>query len=234
MGVKGFCCLKLGQGFKTSVAHLFPNIGRVPPHPGVPNVSRHANDDKTTMLNYFFVNFARKKNLVRSRGRRFCFCPLYILPLPQIMKKLCWCPSNIIFEDVWHYVFAPLGETQCWGDCSCLGPKGEIKTCFNGLMGHVDLKKLHIALSLVKPGWPEEENVLITIMDKSLGKRQLRSIIFWKWHIPSPFPHSTNNVGRVFPEFFPSFSFVLGAGRETAKYFPVGSTVSVRVPINYR
>ena len=27
---------------------------------------------------------------------------------------------------------------------------------------------------------------------------------------------------------------MLGAGRETVKYFAVGSTVSVRVPINYR
>ena len=98
-------------------------------------------------VNFFFVNFAWKKSLVRSRGKRFCFCPLHILPLPQIMKKRCWCHSNIIFEDVWQYVFAPLGETQCWGDCSCLGPKSEIKTCFNGLMGHVDLKKLQIALS---------------------------------------------------------------------------------------
>ena len=27
-------------------------------------------------------------------------------------------------------------------------------------------------------------------------------------HRPNPSPHPTNNVGRVYPEFFPSFNFV--------------------------
>ena len=142
MYFKGFCCPKLGQGFKPSAALLYLNIGRVLPpplpNPGVPHVS-HTNDTwffkaglrfTTTWqvhhVNFFFVNFAWKKSSVRSIGKRFCFCPLYILSLPQIMKKLCWCHSNIIFEEAWRYVFAPLVVTQCWGDCSCLGPKGEI------------------------------------------------------------------------------------------------------------
>ena len=33
----------------------------------------------------------------------------------------------------------------------------------------------------------------------------------------NPSPHPTNNVGRVYPEFFPSFNFVYGWGRENCK-----------------
>ena len=31
--ILGFFCPKQGQGFKPSVAHLYPNMGRVPPPP---------------------------------------------------------------------------------------------------------------------------------------------------------------------------------------------------------
>ena len=31
-------------------------------------------------------------------------------------------------------------------------------------------------------------------------------------HRSNPSPHPTNNVGRVYPEFFPIFNFVLGGG----------------------
>ena len=36
-------------------------------------------------------------------------------------------------------------------------------------------------------------------------------------HGPNPSPHPTNNVGRVYPEFFPSFNFVQGGGRENCR-----------------
>ena len=36
-------------------------------------------------------------------------------------------------------------------------------------------------------------------------------------HRSSPSPHPTNSVGRVYPEFFSSFSFVQGGGRENCK-----------------
>ena len=38
-------------------------------------------------------------------------------------------------------------------------------------------------------------------------------------HRPNPSPHPTNNVGRVYPEFFPSFNFVQGWGGSTARKF---------------
>ena len=34
---------------------------------------------------------------------------------------------------------------------------------------------------------------------------------------PKPSPHPTNNVGRMDPDFFPSFNFVQGGGRENYK-----------------
>lgn len=138
------------------------------------------------MLIFFFVNFAWKKSSVRSIGKRFCFCPLYILSLPQIMKKLCCCHSNIIFEEVWRYVSGSKGRNRC----------------FNRLMGHVDLKTLQIALSLEKTGKCPHHNHWQKSWKEAIGV-----YYFSKWHIPNPFPHSTNNVGRVFPEFSPSFSF---------------------------
>ena len=61
------------------------------------------------------------------------------------------------------------------------------------------------------------------IMDKSIGTL-LRFWGIFQWtqsgahnglltqSNPSPYP--TNNVGRVYPEFLPSFSFVYGGGRE--------------------
>ena len=39
-----------------------------------------------------------------------------------------------------------------------------------------------------------------TIMDKSLGQRS------------NPSPHPTNNVGRVYPEFFSEFQLCIGWG----------------------
>ena len=44
-------------------------------------------------------------------------------------------------------------------------------------------------------------------MDKSLGTL----LHFWgvfQFTQAQPSPHPTNNVGRVYPEFFPSFNFV--------------------------
>ena len=36
-------------------------------------------------------------------------------------------------------------------------------------------------------------------------------------HRTNPSPHPTNNVGCMHPEFFPSFNFVYGGGRENCK-----------------
>ena len=53
-----------------------------------------------------------------------------------------------------------------------------------------------------------------SIMDESLGGHFCISGAFSNSHMPSPSPHATSNVGRLYPEFFPSFDFVLGGGRE--------------------
>ena len=38
--------------------------------------------------------------------------------------------------------------------------------------------------------------------------------VFFNSHRSNPSPHPTNNVGRVYPEFFQRFNFVSGGGRE--------------------
>ena len=65
-------------------------------------------------------------------------------------------------------------------------------------MGHVDLKTLQIALSLVK-----QENFLIT----KVLERGNWGLLFFKMTHTQPLSPLYNNVGRVFPEFSPSFSF---------------------------
>ena len=49
-------------------------------------------------------------------------------------------------------------------------------------------------------------------MDKSLGTLLRFSGAFQFIQIHNPSPHPTNNVGRVYPEFFPSFNFFIGWG----------------------
>ena len=44
-------------------------------------------------------------------------------------------------------------------------------------------------------------------------------------HRSNPSPHPTSNVGRVYPEFFPSFNFVQGGGGITARKFRKGCTL---------
>ena len=56
-----------------------------------------------------------------------------------------------------------------------------------------------------------------TIMDKSLGTLLRFWGVFQYSHRSNPSPHPTNNVGLVYPEFFPSFNFVQGEGRENCK-----------------
>jgi len=52
---------------------------------------------------------------------------------------------------------------------------------------------------------------------------------------PNPSPHSTNNVGRVYPDFFfPSFNFVWGGSRETCKKIWKKMHYFLREPRNYR
>ena len=46
--------------------------------------------------------------------------------------------------------------------------------------------------------------IVTTIMDKSLG--------FSNSHRFNPSPHLTNNVGRVYPEFFSEFQLCIGWG----------------------
>ena len=48
----------------------------------------------------------------------------------------------------------------------------------------------------------------------------LEHLHFWAFsnsHRSNPSTHPTNNVGRVYPEFFPSFNFVHGGGRENCR-----------------
>ena len=49
-------------------------------------------------------------------------------------------------------------------------------------------------------------------MDKSLGTLLRFWGVFQFIQIHNPSPHPTNNVGRVYPEFFPSFNFFKGWG----------------------
>ena len=64
-------------------------------------------------------------------------------------------------------------------------------------------------------------------MDKSLGTL----LHFWgifQFTQVQPSPHPTNNVGRVYPEFFPSFNFVhcIGCGEgELQENFEKDGTV---------
>ena len=69
-----------------------------------------------------------------------------------------------------------------------------------------------------------------TIMDKSLGTL----LHFWAFcnsHRTNPFPHPTNNVGRVYQEFFSEFQHCMypywggGGGVRTARKFRKGCIV---------
>ena len=51
------------------------------------------------------------------------------------------------------------------------------------------------------------------------------SSAFSNSHRPNSSPHPGNNVGRVYPEFFPSFNFLLCGGGRTARKFRKGCTV---------
>ena len=71
-----------------------------------------------------------------------------------------------------------------------------------------------------------------TIMVKSLGTL----VRFWgvfQFTRVEPFPpHPTNNVGRLYPEFFPNFNFVYGGGRENCKNISKGMHCFKREPRN--
>ena len=49
-------------------------------------------------------------------------------------------------------------------------------------------------------------------MDKSVGTLLRFWGVFQFTDSFNTSPHPTNNVGRVYPEFFPSFNFVYGGG----------------------
>ena len=70
-------------------------------------------------------------------------------------------------------------------------------------------------------------------MDKSLGIR-LHSGAFSNSHRSNPSPHPTNNLGRVYPESFPSFNFVYGGGRENRKKISKRMQCFKREPRNDR
>ena len=57
---------------------------------------------------------------------------------------------------------------------------------------------------------------------------------FTNSHRSNPSPHPTNNVGRVYPEFFPSFNFVKGGERENCKKIPKRMHCLMREPRNDR
>ena len=75
------------------------------------------------------------------------------------------------------------------------GSKGRNR-CFNRLTGHVDLKTLQIALSLVKTGKCPHYNHWQKSWKEAIGV-----YYFLKWHIPNPFPHSTTTLGACFRNF---------------------------------
>ena len=56
-------------------------------------------------------------------------------------------------------------------------------------------------------GTPQCKNSLAAIMDKNLGTLCI-SGAFSNSHRSNASPQATNNVGHVYPEFFPSFNFV--------------------------
>ena len=72
-----------------------------------------------------------------------------------------------------------------------------------------------------------------TIMDKSLGTL-LRFGTFSSSHRSNPSLHPTNNVGRVYPEFFPNFNFVQGGGMENCKKISERMRCFKRKPRNDR
>ena len=74
-------------------------------------------------------------------------------------------------------------------------------------------------------GYPTRNNnslvaaVLVTQYLQSWTK-VLEHLHFWAFsnsHRSNLSPHPTNNVGRVYPEFSPSFNFVQGGGRENGR-----------------
>ena len=75
------------------------------------------------------------------------------------------------------------------------GSKGRNR-CFNGLMGHVDLKTLQIALSLVKTGKCPHYNH----WQKS-WKEEIGVYYFLKWHIPNPLPTLQTTLDACFRNF---------------------------------
>lgn len=56
-------------------------------------------------------------------------------------------------------------------------------------------------------------------------RANVQSWALFKSYMPNLYPHPTNKVGRLYPEFFPSFNFVLGGGRENCKILFKGCTV---------
>ena len=56
-------------------------------------------------------------------------------------------------------------------------------------------------------------------------RANVQSWALFKSHMPNLYPHPTNKVGRLYPEFFPSFNFFLGGGRENCKILFKGCTV---------
>ena len=58
--------------------------------------------------------------------------------------------------------------------------------------------------------------------------------VFSNSHVSNPSPHPTNNVGRVYPEFFSSFNFLKGGGRENCAKFSKRMHRFKREPTNNR
>ena len=69
MYFKGFCCPKLGQGFKPSAAILYPNIGRVLPPPQ----SRDATRIITYKRYFVFQSGIKVYNLVTIKSTMLIF-----------------------------------------------------------------------------------------------------------------------------------------------------------------
>ena len=65
-----------------------------------------------------------------------------------------------------------------------------------------------------------EKKIILNYLSYNHRKKSWDTCVsgpFSNSHRSSPSSQPTNNVGGVYPEFFPSFNFVYGGGREDCK-----------------
>ena len=77
-------------------------------------------------------------------------------------------------------------------------------------------------------------NLKSTIMTKSLVTNLHLWGFFFQFTHAQPLPLPTNNAGREYAEFVPSFNNVEGGGRENCEQLSKRMCCFARVPRNYR